>query len=122
MAADQKLAGLSWGALLRALWRGGTKANIPNRAAELAFWFLLGFFPMLLSVVSMVSMIGSAPDSQAILMKSVGEVLPPAASNLVQQVLAQTRAQASSVACLAFRAMVFLIGDLRTDRYSQRNL
>ncbi len=90
MAADQKLAGLSWGALLRALWRGGTKANIPNRAAELAFWFLLGFFPMLVSVTGMVSMIGSAPGSQGTLMKSVGEFLPPTASKLVRQVLAQT--------------------------------
>jgi uncharacterized BrkB/YihY/UPF0761 family membrane protein len=61
-----------------------------NRAAELAFWFLLGFFPMLLFVTSMVSMIGSAQSSQGVLMKYVGEVLPSAASRLVRQVLAQT--------------------------------
>jgi len=38
----------------------------------------------------MVSRLSSASDSQAILMKYVGEVLPSAASNLVRQVLAQT--------------------------------
>ena len=85
-----KFANLSWRELFRTTWREAAKTNIANRAAELAFWFLLGLFPMLLSVVSMVSTLSSASDSQAILMKYVGEVLPSAASNLVRQVLAQT--------------------------------
>jgi membrane protein len=76
--------------LFRTIWREAAKTNIANRAAELAFWFLLGFFPMLLSVVSMVSALSSASNSQAILMKYVGEVLPSTASDLVRQVLAQT--------------------------------
>jgi membrane protein len=76
--------------LLRAIWRGSVETNVTNRAAELAFWFLLGFFPMLLSVTGMVSMIGSAPGSQGSLMTYMGEVLPSGASSLVTQVLAQT--------------------------------
>jgi membrane protein len=90
MATVFKLAGLSWRELIHSTWRDAARANIANRAAELAFWFLLGFFPMLMSVIGMVSMLISAPDSQAILMKYVGEVLPSTASNLVRQVLAQT--------------------------------
>jgi membrane protein len=90
MAAVPKLAGLSWGELFLATCRGAARANIMNRAAELAFWFLLGFFPMLVSVTGMVAMIGSAPGSQGILMKHVGVALPSAASNLVRQVLEQT--------------------------------
>jgi len=90
MAAAIKPAGLSWRELIRTAWRGAARANAVNRAAELAFWFLLGFFPMLLFVTSMVSMIGSAQSSQGVLMKYVGEVLPSAASRLVRQVLAQT--------------------------------
>jgi membrane protein len=90
MATVFKLAGLSWRELIHSTWRDGARANIANRAAELAFWFLLGFFPMLMSVIGMVSMLIPAPDSQAILMKYVGEVLPSTASNLVRQVLAQT--------------------------------
>jgi membrane protein len=90
MPTVPQLAGLSWRELFRTTWREAAKTNIANRAAELAFWFLLGFFPMLLSVVSMVSTLSSASDSQAILMKYVGEVLPSTASNLVRQVLAQT--------------------------------
>ena len=90
MAVLLKLTGLSWPELIRAIWRGSVDTNVTNRAAELAFWFLLGFFPMLLSVTSMVSMIGSAPGSQGTLMSYVSEVLPSGASSLVRQVLAQT--------------------------------
>jgi membrane protein len=90
MAILHKLTGLRWPELLRAIWRESGETNVTNRAAELAFWFLLGFFPMLLSVTGMVSMIGSAPGSQGTLMTYVGKVLPSSASTLVRQVLAQT--------------------------------
>ena len=90
MPALHKLTGLSWRELIRAIWQGSVETHVTNRAAELAFWFLLGFFPMLLSVTGMVSMIGSAPGSQGTLMTYVGEVLPSSASSLVRQVLAQT--------------------------------
>lgn len=90
MAAVLKLAGLSGRELFLATCRGAARANIMNRAAELAFWFLLGFFPMLVSVTGMAAMIGSGPGSQGILMKHVGDVLPSAASKLVRQVLEQT--------------------------------
>jgi membrane protein len=88
--AVPKLAGLSWRELIRTIWQKAAGDNIENRAAELAFWFLLSFFPMLLCVTSMVSMLGSAPDSQRTLMKYVGEAIPSAASTLIRQVLAQT--------------------------------
>ena len=90
MGVFLKLPGLTWLELFRAIWRGAVETNIANRAAELAFWFLLGFFPMLLAVTGIVAMIGSAPGSQGTLMSYVGEVLPSGASNLVRQVLAQT--------------------------------
>src|ERR1035437_6376594 len=90
MAAILRLAGLGWRELVRTTRRGTVRNKVVNRAAELAFWFLLGFFPMLLCVTSMVAMLSSAPSSQGTLMKYVGEVLPSAASHLVRQVLAQT--------------------------------
>lgn len=95
-------AGVSWRELFRTIWREAVGSNIANRAAELAFWFLLGFFPMLLSVVSMVSMLSSASASQTILMKYVAEVLPSAASNLVRQVLAQTASSGRAWLALLF--------------------
>jgi membrane protein len=90
MATVLKLAGMGWRELIDTAWRDATKSNVGNRAAELAFWFLLGFFPMLMSVTGLVSMLSSAPDSQDILMRYIAEVLPPTASNLVRQVLAST--------------------------------
>jgi membrane protein len=90
MAAILKLAGLSRQELICSIWRGTVSNNVVNRAAELAFWFLLGFFPMLLSVTSMASMLSSTPGSQGTLMKYIGEVLPSTATSLVRQVLAQT--------------------------------
>jgi membrane protein len=90
MATVLKLAGMGWRELIHTAWRDATKSNVANRAAELAFWFLLGFFPMLMSVTGLVSMLSSASDSQAILMRYIAEVLPPPASNLVRQVLAST--------------------------------
>lgn len=90
MTAARKVVGLGWRGLIHVIWLGAAEANVANRAAELAFWFLLGFFPMLLCVTSMVSMLSSAPDSQGVLMKYVEEVLSSAASHLVRQVLAQT--------------------------------
>jgi len=76
--------------VIYSIWQGIVSNNIVNRAAELAFWFLLGFFPMLLSVTSMASMLSSAPGSQGTLMKYIGDVLPSTATSLVRQVLAQT--------------------------------
>lgn len=90
MAAIPKMDGLGWREFIRAIFREAAEANVANRAAQLAFWFLMGFFPMLLCVTSMVSMLSSAPDSQGALMNYVGDVLPSGASHLVQQVLAQT--------------------------------
>lgn len=102
MATVLKLAGMGWRELIHATWRDATESNIANRAAELAYWFLLGFFPMLMAVTGMVSMLSSAPDSQAILMRYMGEVLPSTASNLVRQVLASTTGSGRAWLALLF--------------------
>lgn len=88
--------------MIRAVYREAAQANLSNRAAQLAFWFLMGFFPMLLCVTSMVSLLSSAPDSQGALMNYVGEVLPSGASHLVRQVLAQTASSGRASFSLLF--------------------
>lgn len=60
MPTGPKFAGFDWRELFRTIWREAAESNIANRAAELAFWFLLGFFPMLLCVLSMVILPSSA--------------------------------------------------------------
>jgi membrane protein len=64
--------------------------EVLNRAAELAFWSLLGFFPMLLAVAGIGSMLVRGGSSQATLMSYVGKALPSNASGLVGTVLKQT--------------------------------
>ncbi|MBW4027951.1 MAG: YihY/virulence factor BrkB family protein [Acidobacteria bacterium] len=90
MTAALTFAWLRRRELFGAVWRGAANDDIVNRSAELAYWFLLGFFPMLLSVTSMVAMLSSAPGSQGTLMKYLGDVLPSTATTLVRHVLAQT--------------------------------
>ncbi|MGB6134043.1 MAG: YihY/virulence factor BrkB family protein [Acidobacteriaceae bacterium] len=102
MAAILKIHGLGWRELIRVILREAREANVSNRAAQLAFWFLMGFFPMLLCVTSMVSLLSSAPDSQGALMNYVGEVLPSGASHLVRQVLAQTASSGRASFSLLF--------------------
>jgi membrane protein len=77
-------------AIVRSVWAGIKKDRIMNRAAELAFWFLLGFFPMAVSVVSIASLLHPIGGSQGMLMQYLGKVLPPSASSLVGKVLGQT--------------------------------
>lgn len=64
--------------------------KVLNRAAELAFWFLLGFFPMLLAVAGIGSMLIGGGGSQATLTSYVGEALPANASSLVMSIVKQT--------------------------------
>jgi membrane protein len=84
------MTSLRWRELLRAIWGRALATNVANRAAELAFWFLMGFFPMLVAVTSMVAMISSRAGSQATLMTYMGDVLPSGAASLVSEVLTQT--------------------------------
>jgi len=99
-----KMDGLSWRELIGAILREAAEADVFNRSAQLAFWFLMGFFPMLLCVTSMVSLLSSAPDSQSALMSYVADVLPSGASRLVQQVLAQTAATAGRLSLCSSRS------------------
>lgn len=80
----------SWRGNLRHVWRHTLGDYVLNRAAELAFWFLMGFFPLLLAVVSIAAMIGSGHNSQNTLMSYIGQVVPSAASSIVKGILVET--------------------------------
>jgi membrane protein len=80
----------SCGTALERIWRRTLGDQIFNRAAELAFWFLVGFFPMLLSVASIASMMSFGHNSRGTLVAYIGEVMPSTASSMVGNILAQT--------------------------------
>ncbi len=72
------------------IWCRVLTHKVLNRAAELAFWFLLGFFPMLLAVAGIGSMLVRGDGSQTTLTNYVGEALPANASSLVTGIVKQT--------------------------------
>ncbi|MDQ6735409.1 MAG: YihY/virulence factor BrkB family protein, partial [Nitrospirota bacterium] len=79
--------------ILHRVWIRTDNARVLNRAAELAFWFLLGSFPMAVSVVSIASLFHPIGGSQGTLMQYIGKVLPASASGLVSKILGQTTGQ-----------------------------
>lgn len=62
------------------VWLRADNDRVLNRAAELAFWFLLDSFPMAVSVVSIASLFHPIGGSQGTLMQYIGKVLPASAS------------------------------------------
>jgi membrane protein len=65
-------------------WRESNEDNVFGRAAELAYYFLLALFPMLIFLTSMV---GFMPGVQDNIINSVGKVVPAQAMELVRQFL-----------------------------------
>ena len=86
----RKLAGLTWWQIIKSTGREALQDDIVNRSAALSFWFLLGFFPLLISVAGMLSMVGSGHGSQGILMHHLAHVLPSTVSGMVKKVLSNT--------------------------------
>ena len=82
------LAGLSWRELARKTWKEAQNDAVLNRAAELAFWFLLGFFPMLLFILEISTAVASG--AQNMLMGYLNSVLPGDTAKLVGGILTQT--------------------------------
>ena len=76
--------------IVRTIGRRVLDDKVLNRAAELAFWFLLGFFPMLLAVAGIGSMFIGNGGSQATLTRYLGQALPSNTSKLVGSILQQT--------------------------------
>ena len=78
------LSGLTVTELARKTWRGINSDNIWGGAAELAYYFLLALFPMLIFLTSMV---GFLPGVQQAILESLGRVVPGQAMQLVNETL-----------------------------------
>ena len=78
------LGGLTLNELLRKTWRGINADNIYGGAAELAYYFLLALFPMLIFLTSLV---GFLPGVQQTILGSMSRVVPGQAMQLVRETL-----------------------------------
>jgi membrane protein len=78
------LGGLTVKELAGKTWRGINADNIYGGAAELAYYFLLALFPMLIFLTSLV---GFLPGVQQAILESLGRVVPGQAMQLVKDTL-----------------------------------
>jgi membrane protein len=76
--------GLSWSELLGAVWHGILKNDLINRAYELAFNFLLAFFPLFLLIIVCLDIFAAEGTTLRLgLYYYLRVVLPPDASSLI---------------------------------------
>lgn len=61
--------------------------DVFGRAAELAYYFFLALFPLLISIIATLSVFGYADRGRALLAQSLTSVLPPAASALINSTI-----------------------------------
>jgi membrane protein len=79
-----ELGGLTWKELARRVWAEINEDEVFGRAAQLAYYFLLALFPMLLFLISLLGVVaGENSELRADLFRYLGAVLPGEASDLV---------------------------------------
>ncbi len=93
MAAEEslwKLGGLSWTDLGKRVWSEIGTDEIFGRAAQLAYYFLLALFPLLLFLTSVIGIfLGSGTGLRHSLFNYLGQVLPASSTELVSTTMRQ---------------------------------
>ena len=108
MASLWRLGGLTWTELGRRVWAELGEDAILGRAAQLAFYFLLSIFPMLLfSTVLLGYFLGAETSIRDVLMKYLSAVAPALASGLIETAL-QEIATGASGGKLSFGLLIAL--------------
>jgi membrane protein len=96
MASLWKLGGLTWTELGRRVWAELGEDAILGRAAQLAFYFLLSIFPLLLFLTVLLGyFLGAEATMRDVLMKYLSAVAPALASGLIETTLQEIAAGAS---------------------------
>jgi membrane protein len=84
MSSSFNLGGQTWQTLAKRVWADIGKDKIFSHAAELAYYFLLALFPLLLFLTSLIGLIiGSGTGLRHSLFNYLGKVLPGSASQLI---------------------------------------
>ncbi len=84
MASLWKLGGLTWKALGKRVWGEIEEDEVFGRASQLAYYFLLALFPLLLFLTSVIGLVmGTETVLRDSLFNYLGKVLPASASQLV---------------------------------------
>jgi membrane protein len=78
---DNQVGRLTLKGLVRRTGRAVHKHHCFGRAAELAYYFLLAFFPMLIFVLSLISFM---PGAQGVILSGLAKLMPRDAMNVVE--------------------------------------
>jgi membrane protein len=90
---DLNLGGQKWGALGKRVWADIGKDRVFGRSAELAYYFLLALFPLLLFLTSVIGIvIGSGTGLRHSLFNYLAAVLPGSAAELVDSTMFEVSA------------------------------
>jgi membrane protein len=91
-----KLSELTWEKLLRRTWSQFWENRILDQSAKLSFYFLLSFFPLLVSLIALLGLLlQSGPVLQETLHKYLDTVVPKSASDLINTTLQEVTRAAS---------------------------
>lgn len=83
--------GLGWKGLGKQVGNEASTSDITGRAAQLAYYFFLALFPMMLALLSAITLVeGSNSSLQQSLMSAVSRFAPPDAASLISRTVQQT--------------------------------
>jgi membrane protein len=82
--ANRILAGLTLKELMSKTWRAINTDDVYGAAAQLAYYFLLALFPMLIFLTSLV---GFLPEAQQTIFNAVGRVFPSQTMQIVTETM-----------------------------------
>jgi hypothetical protein len=117
------LHGQSWQSVAKRVWADIGKDKIFSHAAELAYYFLLALFPLLLFLTSVIGLlISSGTGLRHSLFDYLGKVLPTSASQLVSDTTFEvSSASGGGKARKRRRSHHLLSGNRNGDALSERD-
>src|SRR4029453_16881461 len=93
MSSLWRLGGLKWKELVKRVISEIQSDDVFGRAAQLAYYFLLALFPLLLFLTSVIGLVlGSGTGVRHALFAYLSRVLPGSASNLVDSTMYEVMA------------------------------
>lgn len=87
MAGITKPESVSWKEILRRTFKEANQDDILGRSAQLSYYFFLALFPMLISIIAVMSVFGHADYMRQKLLDFLTIALPGSASELIQKTL-----------------------------------
>ena len=85
-----KLGGLRWSALAKRVWSETNEDDVFGRAAQLAYYFLLALFPLLIFLTASLGlMLGSGAGLRASMFNYLSQVMPGSAFQLVDTTMSE---------------------------------